>query len=139
MGLDRLDQICGAAPDLRRFWTDLPSNQRQAFTDDGKRWLFFFRELFETVQRRVQYDIPLVGMLTEQHRMHPDIGNLVSYAFYKEQIKNATEDPLTKQPIERVLHPFVSPSMVQQRAILWIDVPQLPYDPGSRSARRHTR
>ena len=75
-GLDRLDQICASDSDLRRFWNDLPAGERQTFTDAGKQWLFFFRELFETARRRVQASTPLVGMLTEQHRMHPEIGKL---------------------------------------------------------------
>jgi len=125
-GLDRLDLICRSDADLRRFWVDTPTSERQGFTDAAKRWLFFFRELFETMQRRVQSDTPLVGMLTEQHRMHPEIGNLISHAFYDKKIKNATEDQLTGLPLERVLHRFVAPQSIRGHAIVWVDVSRNP-------------
>ena len=121
-GLDRLDVICGSYPDLRRFWADTSATQRQGFTEAAKRWLFFFRELFETAQRRVQSDTPLVGMLTEQHRMHPEIGNLISHAFYSGKITNATEDRQTRRPLGRVLHQFATPKSIRGRAIVWVNV-----------------
>jgi hypothetical protein len=126
LGLDRLDVICKADADLRRFWSDTSASERQAFTDAAKRWLFFFRELFETVRRRVQSDTPLVGMLTEQHRMHPEIGNLISHAFYGGRITNATEDRLTGRPLERVLHQFATPMSIRGRAIVWVNVSRDP-------------
>lgn len=122
VGLDRLDVICKSDADLRRFWSDTSASERQGFTEAAKRWLFFFRELFETVQRRVQSETPLVGMLTEQHRMHPEIGNLISHAFYGGKITNATQDQLTGLPLQRVLHQFVTPKSIQGRAIVWVNV-----------------
>jgi AAA domain len=126
LGLDRLEVICKSDADLRRFWGDMPATERQAFTDTAKRWLFFFRELFETVQRRIQSEIPLVGMLTEQHRMHPEIGNLISHAFYGNRITNATVDSLTGRPLERVLHHFAIPQSMREIAIVWVNVPRSP-------------
>jgi hypothetical protein len=122
VGLDRLDVICRSDADLRRFWNDTSASERQGFTDAAKRWLFFFRELFETVQRRVQSETPLTGMLTEQHRMHPEIGNLISHAFYGGKITNATVDPSTGRPLDRVLHQFFTPKSLAAHAIVWIDV-----------------
>jgi hypothetical protein len=126
-GLDRLDDICRRSnPDLRRFWDELSQNERQRFIDDSKRWLFFFSELFETAKARIYSETPLVGMLTEQHRMHPHIGDMISHAFYGEKIKNGTEDLSTGKPIDRVLHQFAGPRSVISRAILWLDVSQTP-------------
>jgi hypothetical protein len=125
-GLDRLELICKSSADLRRFWFDTSPTERQGFTDSAKRWLFFFRELFETVQRRVQSDTPLVGMLTEQHRMHPVIGDMISYAFYDKKIRNATQDSVSGRPVERVLHDFAKPERIRGCPIVWVDVSRKP-------------
>ncbi len=122
VGLDRIDVICRSDADLRRFWNDTSASERQGFTDAAKRWLFFFRELFETAQRRVQSETPLVGMLTEQHRMHPEIGNVISHAFYDGKITNATVNQVTGRPLDRVLHQFATPKPVYEHAIVWVDV-----------------
>jgi serine/threonine protein kinase len=121
-GLDRLDKICGSKSDLRRFWDEMSATERQKFTDDAKRWLFFFRELFATAKGRILSETPLVGMLTEQHRMHPRIGDMISHAFYDGKITNGTEDQSTRLPLGRVLHPFCKPAAILDRSIVWVDV-----------------
>jgi superfamily I DNA and/or RNA helicase len=120
--LDRLADICTANNALRRFWDGMQAAERQRFTDDSKRWLFFFRELFETAKGRINVPTPLTGMLTEQHRMHPNIGDMISYAFYDERISNGTYDALTGKPLDRVLHEFVTPSEIVHQPIVWVDV-----------------
>ena len=121
-GLDRLDQICASKSNLRRFWDEMSVTERQKFTDAAKRWLFFFRELFETAKGRIQPETPLVGMLTEQHRMHPSIGDMISHAFYRGKITNGTVDRSTGLPLGRVLHPFGTPTAILECSIVWIDV-----------------
>ena len=122
-GLDRLETICSSNHELRRFWGGMTAVEHQRFTDDAKRWLFFFRELFNTAETRIQSETPLVGMLTEQHRMHPHIGDLISHAFYRNKISNGTYNKSTGLPAEKVLHHFVAPKNIRKQAIVWANVP----------------
>lgn len=119
--LDHLTEICGTDPDLRRFWEAL--DDKPGFVSNAKSWLFFFRELYRTAERRINpAATPLVGMLTEQHRMHPYIGDMISYAFYDGRLKNGTVDAFTSSPMARVSHQFIVPSSIVGHSIVWIDV-----------------
>jgi superfamily I DNA and/or RNA helicase len=129
-GLDRLETICRSNPELRRFWGGMSAIERQRFTDDAKRWLFFFRELFNTAETRIRSETPLVGMLTEQHRMHPHIGDLISHAFYRNKISNGTKDMSTGRPVEKVLHHFVRPNTLPGQSIVWANVRHRSIDTG---------
>jgi superfamily I DNA and/or RNA helicase len=62
------------------------------------------------------------GMLSGQHRMHPDIGTLISEAYYGNALTNHTLDS-SNRPLERVTHPFVVPQGISGKAIVWLDTP----------------
>ena len=85
-------------------------------------WLPVFDRLFQTCNERTGRDqnLGLWSTLTQQHRMHPTIANLVSEAFYDGKIQSMTEkDGL---PMEKVVHPFAMPEAVCGAAIVWLDV-----------------
>jgi hypothetical protein len=125
-GLERADEICGAngvSAELRAFWNNLSDQERRDFVIESKRWLYFFRELYTTLRRRVVPGwTPLVGMLTEQHRMHPDIGDLVSHAFYADKVTSGTRITASGVPMTRVQHHLDMPMSIKGAAIVWIDV-----------------
>lgn len=62
--------------------------------------------------------------------MHPAIGDLVSHAFYDDSLKSDTKDELGK-PKKDVLHGFVAPPELKDRAVVWLDVPTVKPDTGS--------
>lgn len=59
------------------------------------------------------------GKLTEQHRMHPAIGDLISTVFYDGELINRTEED--GRPIPRVTHPLVVPAGIEGKAIVWLN------------------
>ena len=61
------------------------------------------------------------GMLEKQHRMHPDIGDIVSRCFYEDKLKNETQ--INESPISRVKHPLISPKGIKDTSVVWIDTP----------------
>lgn len=91
-----------------------------------KEWLGFFKKLHESCSRADDPNGPsdkaMAKMLNQQHRMHPTIGDLVSNAYYRGQIRHMTVDS-EGQPLPRVVHPFVAPGQIRGKAIVWIDVP----------------
>jgi superfamily I DNA and/or RNA helicase len=60
--------------------------------------------------------------LEQQHRMHPTIADLISRAYYDGEIKSMTIDDQGR-PTDKVRHPFVLPSGIAGKAILWLDLP----------------
>ena len=115
VGLERLDEISRSDSGIRRFWDGLPLDERQRFTDGAKRWLFFFRELFDTAKSRIKFEVPLVGMLTEQHRMHPSIGTMISQAFYGGRITNRTRRITTHSRMRITILPSKFASVVSDK------------------------
>ena len=54
--------------------------------------------------------------------MHPTIGDLISKVYYRSELVNQTVEP-DGAPKAAVLHPFISPTGISGKAIVWIDVP----------------
>lgn len=70
---------------------------------------------------------PIASMLSIQHRMHPDIANLVSEVFYENELKTAPdrESYYRATPTTKPFY-FCNPSVLQDTpAILWIDIPDI--------------
>jgi DNA polymerase III delta prime subunit len=115
-----------------RQWEDSTTDQKQAFTDLSLRWLETFRMLFEQCEQASgsgdaapTTDASVgaaAGMLTMQHRMHPDIGTLISDSYYEGKIVNATTGN-DGRPLARVLHGLNRPMPIEGRAIVWLDTP----------------
>jgi superfamily I DNA and/or RNA helicase len=66
-------------------------------------------------------------MITQQWRMHPDIGGLISKVFYEGQVENATVDE-SGAPKPSVCHPLKLRNVpddfqIAGRALVWIDLP----------------
>ncbi|MFD5031813.1 AAA domain-containing protein [Streptomyces sp. NPDC058405] len=134
--------------DFIRMWRDWDESERKEFIDYSKHWLKVFERIFENcgyaLGGRSENELVLTGMsqqdpegvadrseqgsmagmLAVQHRMHPDIGTLISDAYYGGNLTNSTrtESPLAEIPA-RLTHPFVSPEDIRGKAIVWIDTP----------------
>lgn len=152
--LSRLDEVFEALrdlPDRAGGQLDMDLLLRwQRYTpqekDDRKKlwqsWLAFFRQLYQAcLQANEVNEEPgapvLARMLSQQHRMHPVIAELVSKAYYRGGIKSATI--VEGELLDRVVHPFVSPSPIEGRAIVWIDVPWVKHGgKGERTDGRYT-
>jgi DNA polymerase III delta prime subunit len=92
-------------------------------------WLPVFKQLHRTCTEAIPVptdgSVPkhglLASMLYQQHRMHPTIAGLISEAYYDRPIESLTIDE-SGNPLERVVHPFTSPSALAHSQIVWIDV-----------------
>lgn len=114
-------------------WQGLTNEQREEFRSYAKNWLNVFRTVHAhcisapagTSAPQKTLDVAngsAAGLLSGQHRMHPDIGELISRAYYEGQLVNRTIQD-DSMPMTRVLHPFVQPAGIAERAIVWIDLP----------------
>ncbi len=152
-GIDFLDQSVEALKrlpdrdpnlvdsDWIRSWEDQDQAERAEFKEYARRWLTTFERVFEasssatgTDRRTVEEsDGAAAGMLWQQHRMHPHIGDLISVAYYDGQLVNQTLDS-RGEPLARVVHPFVAPEGLRSKTIVWLDLPSASRDP--RAAER---
>lgn len=115
-----------------RAWGDRSDEIRRAFKVYATDRLKTFDRILtdcssavdETVRRTVdESNGSMAGLLSKQYRMHPAIGDLISTAYYDDELVSATRDEATRQPLPRVVHPFVRPAGVEGKAIVWIDLP----------------
>lgn len=150
-GLDNLDAVVEALQGLPdagpgvldwdwvSSWKDNTIEERGAFQSYAKDWLKTFKRTFEHCQVAVgrgdagqrltagSAEGAAAGLLLEQHRMHPDIGELISRAYYADRLINRTAK--NGHPIERVLHGFDEPAPIAGKAIVWLDLPWCRDDP----------
>ncbi|MET9880700.1 AAA domain-containing protein [Actinacidiphila glaucinigra] len=121
-------------------WDQRSPAEREDFREFAKGWLKTFNRLYEYCAVAAGSD-PLVtdteakgasaGQLIGQHRMHPDIGRLISEAYYQGRLVNRTLDE-NEMPVARVRHGFSTPDGIQDRAVVWLDVPWCRDDPRTR-------
>ncbi|UYO46587.1 AAA family ATPase [Rhodopseudomonas palustris] len=110
-----------------RWWSELESHERDDFKKYVDRWLNAFKQFFSSCSRSSGEDRvttcesvgAAAGKLTEQHRMHPAIGDLISTVFYEDELINRTEED--GKPIERVTHPMIAPAGIEGKAIVWLN------------------
>lgn len=123
--------------DWIRSWRDSSQETRQAFVEYAKSWLNVFGQMLKSCRvaadgtDRRTIDVSngsMGGLLSRQYRMHPTIGDLISAAYYDDELVNRTEDS-EGLPLASVMHPFVSPPEIAGRAIVWIDVPWAAREP----------
>ncbi|WP_426504739.1 AAA domain-containing protein [Dactylosporangium sp. McL0621] len=100
-------------------WRDRTPERRTKFQEYCTRWL----RTFEKLHKLCAVHEPADGMLTGQHRMHPDIGALVSEVYYEGKLSHHTRDPQTQRPKPGILHNLSAPEGVDGRAIVWLDLP----------------
>ncbi len=136
-GLNKLDEVVQALGNLResaslvdieliRSWKAYNGGEKNKRETLWRDWLKFFGTLHTTCHKAIPTETgetPLADMLWEQHRMHPTIAGLISSAYYDGRIQSKTWETEGKDPLERVLHPFVGPADIAGKAIVWVDVP----------------
>lgn len=105
--------------DLLNSWRARTDEQRTQFGEYCKEWL----KLFEQLHKLCSYHEHEGGLLTGQHRMHPDIGELVSQTYYDGRLQHYTRDRETQQPLEKFLHGCVAPAEIRGKAVVWLDLP----------------
>lgn len=135
--LDDLPERAGGLVDVEliRSWRDsLDDSEKHARRDLWLQWLKVFGRLHETCLARIPNSPGLCEMLSEQHRMHPVIAELISRAYYDKKIRSATIDA-AGIPLPKVLHPFSAPTEIKGRAIVWLDVPAV--DQGGKAEESH--
>ena len=110
---------------IRKWRSEYSADTKNRCRDMWINWLPVFDRLFQTCNERTGRDQNpgLWSTLTQQHRMHPTIANLVSDAFYDGKIQSMTEEDGV--PIEKVTHPFVAPDAIRGVGIVWVDVPSV--------------
>ncbi|NDU75217.1 hypothetical protein GWI34_21690 [Actinomadura sp. DSM 109109] len=124
-----LESLDGADPlldrDFLRQWRDRTDEQRSNFREYCHRWL----RMFQKLHKLCAHHEPDQGLLTGQHRMHPDIGELISQAYYKGRLQHFTEDSETRRPLPQILHGLSAPPELRDKAIVWLDMPWAGDDP----------
>lgn len=120
-------------------WRERPEEVRDEFRDYARAWLKTFKQTFEHCSvavgrgdggRRLTTEATrgsAAGMLDEQHRMHPDIGDLISHAYYDNLLVNRTQ--IDGLPLPGVLHCFDRPTGIASAAVIWLDLPWSRHDP----------
>jgi serine/threonine protein kinase len=124
--LERLDGAGSLLDsDFLQRWRERTDEQRRDFGQYCKAWL----KLFEQLHKLCAYHEHEGGLLTGQHRMHPDIGELVSEAYYEGRLEHYTRDPESGLPKPGILHGLTSPAALKDKAIVWLDIPAASDDP----------
>ncbi|MEU0249574.1 AAA domain-containing protein [Streptomyces sp. NPDC006235] len=111
--------------ELLHAWRSRTDEQRREFGEYCKKWL----TLFEQLHKLCSYHEHDEGLLTGQHRMHPDIGELVSQTYYDGRLQHYTRDPKTKAPHANILHGLTTPAELRNKAVVWLDLPAATDDP----------
>lgn len=123
-------------------WRERSQEEREEFKGYARDWLKTFKRAFEHCSVAVgrgdagqqltteKSEGAAAGILVGQHRMHPDIGTLISGAYYEDQLVNQTLH--AGVPLARVIHGFDSPPGLSGVAIAWLDVPWCQEDPRTR-------
>lgn len=139
--LSRLETAIAEISDLPTFgafsnrawidrWFAMDEAAKQLFIDFCRRWILTFSTLWAkcaefTGEPNVTRDEPsgaLSGYLQYQYRMHPIIGELVSHAFYDNELKHETVDS-DGNPEDGVCHGSETPDQISGMALSWLDVP----------------
>jgi DNA polymerase III delta prime subunit len=141
-GLERLDEAVDWLADLPartrrlvdsdwiRSWKELDDQAKGEFVQYAKDWLNTFKRVLASCRNAVDgsdrrtidaSNGSMAGLLSGQYRMHPTIGDVISSAYYKEELVNRTADENGPKPA--VVHPFVRPSGIAGKAIVWLDLP----------------
>lgn len=121
--MDALESLDGAESlldrDFLQSWRERTDDQRKEFSRYCKVWLRLFQQLHHLCAHH-EHD---AGLLTGQHRMHPDIGELVSQTYYGGRLEHYTQDPVTKRADAKILHSLTAPVELKDKAVVWLDLP----------------
>jgi hypothetical protein len=123
--------------DWIRAWRDREPDARRAFLEYAKEWLNTFKHILQSCRVAVdgsdrrtvdESNGSMAGLLSRQYRMHPTIGDLISAAYYDDELVNRTVDA-DGHPKPEVVHSFVSPAEIAGKAIVWLDIPWAAREP----------
>ncbi|MFG2305453.1 AAA domain-containing protein [Actinacidiphila glaucinigra] len=120
-----------------RMWREWGEAERDEFIVYSREWLKVFKTIFENcgyALGRGNENQPVLtgksdqgamaGMLAVQHRMHSDVGTLISEAYYNGELTNSSRTiPSVTEVPKGLAHPFVEPAGIAGKAIVWIDTP----------------
>jgi serine/threonine protein kinase len=127
--VDALESLDGAGPlldtEFIRQWQQRSLDERADFKKYCQVWL----KVFQQVHKLCSYHQHEDGLLSGQHRMHPDIGELISEAYYGGRLEHYTRDPQTLAPVPKILHCLSAPPQIVGRAVVWLDIPSAAADP----------
>lgn len=141
--MERLGDTRARAPglvdiDLVLAWEQKEPDERRRVADYAVSRLATFHQVFRqcgtapgTAEPTLTLERPIgaaAGMLSGQHRMHPDIGALISEVFYDGRVENRTVET-DGHPMDRVRHGFTGPREIVEKAIVWLDLPSAMDDP----------
>lgn len=138
--LEKLPGRAGGMIDVEwvREWRDRTADERSEFKEYARLWLNTFERVFGycslatgDVRRTIgEADGAAAGILSRQHRMHPTIGDLISTAYYDDQLVNRTagEDG---RGLPRVRHGLQGIPGLGEQAVLWLDLPWAARDVGA--------
>lgn len=143
--LDNAVEVLKSLPDRNlldhdwiEIWSQREEEDKKKFQAYAQKWLKTFDHIFSRLsrvqggqERLTEIDSPhayYAGKLTAQYRMHPLIGELISHTFYKGGISHETREP-DGTPKSHVRHPFAVPTAIQDKAVVWLDVPWCQQDP----------
>jgi serine/threonine protein kinase len=133
--VDALDALGGDTSMLDRDflnqWRQRSDEERSEFKKYCQAWL----KVFEQLHRLCSFHQHEDGLLRGQHRMHPDIGDLISEAYYDSRLEHYTKEPETGAPKAGILHGLSVPPEIAGKAVVWLDIPAAEADP--RCAERH--
>jgi hypothetical protein len=111
--------------DFLRQWRQRSDEERAEFKKYSQAWLKVFEQLHKLCSFHEHED----GLLSGQHRMHPDIGELISEAYYDFKLEHYTRDPVTQEPEQKILHGLSAPPQIAGKAVVWLDIPTADVDP----------
>ena len=127
-----LEALDGAEPlldrDFLQQWHLRSDGERLEFREYCRAWLDVFLQL----HKLCSYHQHENGLLSGQHRMHPDIGELISEAYYERKLDHYTKDRTTGAPKPDILHGLSAPTAVKDKAVVWLDIPAAKVDPRCR-------
>lgn len=124
-------------------WKDKEEKTKRDFVEYVKRWLNAFERLLtnlsnihgERLVTRKESIGAKAGILAIQYRMHPTIGNLISHAFYNDEIENGTahSDGRCRDEFFHGLAAVGLPAELQidTKALVWLDLPWCQHEPDS--------
>lgn len=117
-----VDEVFG---DIRSNGEDIDQNELAKLCEDAARNFSLFQSLIETEYARIGRGgsgKPIAAPLTEQHRMHPAIAEIVSHSFYGDRLLTDSDAAARLEhgpgPVK-----WAASSSLPEAPVVWIDMP----------------
>jgi hypothetical protein len=148
-GISSLDQVVSALDDLWgigatlkdldwiKSWGEMSTADQTEFKQYASSWLNAFQRIFSLCSKasgieNITSQKPegaAAGRLTEQHRMHPTIGRLISTVFYDGELADSPELEPGGTRHRAVTHRLTGPESAIGRSIIWLNTVWAVKDP----------